>query len=554
MLENSSGLTATGGLMGTPAYMSPEQGQGLQVDSRSDVYSLGVVVFEMLAGKPPFEADTPMQLVFKQINAPIPELSSVRPGLPAALDDVVRRALAKDPNARYQTATDLLHDFRRAIEGKPLFNSRPAIHEVGGETIIYPEAALSDASRRSGAPTPVMAHTPSQARTPSSSVSSAPTAMQPTIIQQSSLRPLIIGIGVIIILLLVAILALVLITFSQQTPQQALPIPSVTTPPTAAAARPLIAAPTAANSYGRLSFGTTARSGDTINLRVERLRQPTSGTSYVAWLIPIEPDAPPLNLGELRVDSLGQGLLTFVDPEGRNLATLYFGVSISMERTMGGAQPQGEIVYSGRIPMRVPQALSAILVASEQGFNGRSLLDGAITEARIARQHSGLAAGSSTVGAMKTHAEHTINILRGTQIDYNNSGRGENPGRGVGVYFFLNQIDAELTAAAQAPGATIALQAQIELIRVCVANARAWSDRVIALEEILLAAESVEAVAAERVESTELMDHVIGGFDLNENGEVEPFEGECGLEQIPTYGIAVANMDLFAGALTAEGE
>jgi serine/threonine-protein kinase len=562
MLEAGSGLTATGGLMGTPAYMSPEQGQGLEVDSRSDVYSLGVVVFEMLAGKPPFQADTPMQLVFKQINAPIPELSGVRPGLPAALDEVMHRALAKDPDTRYQTATALLHDFRRAIEGKPLPNTRASIRDVGGDTIIDPDAALSAASSHSGVPTPVMGHTPPsashaaakpQTQTPSVGLYNTPTGMQPTIIQQSGLSPIIIGVGAIIILLLVAILAVVIITFSQQTPQ-ALPIPSATPPPAAAATRPPTAAPSAGSSYGRLSFGTTANSGDTINLRVEGLRQPTSGTSYVAWLIPVEPDAPPLNLGELRVDSLGQGLLTFVDPEGRNLATLYFGVSISMERMMGGSQPQGEIVYSGRMPVRVPQALNAILVASDRGFNGRSLLDGAITEARIARQHSGLAAGSSTVGAMGTHAEHTINILRGTQIDYNGNGRGENPGRGVGIYFFLDQIDAELTAAAQAPGATIALQAQIELIRVCVANARAWADRVIELEEILLAAESVEAVEAERIESTELMEHVISGFDLNENGEVEPFEGECGLEQIPTYGIAVANMDLVAGALAVMAE
>jgi serine/threonine protein kinase len=558
MLETGSGLTATGGLMGTPAYMSPEQGQGLEVDSRSDVYSLGVVVFEMLAGKPPYQADTPMQLVFKQINAPIPELSSVRSGLPAALDEVMHRALAKDPDMRYQTATALLHDFRRAIEGKPLPNTRASIRDVGSDTIIDPGAALSASGSQSGSLTPLITNTP----TPGSRFSTqAPSGVyntasgtQPTIIQQSGLSPVIVAVGVIIILLLVAILAVIIITFSGQTPQ-AVPISSATAPPTTAPTRPPTAAPATSSNFGRLSFGTSASPGDTINLRVERLRQPTTGTSYVAWLMPVEQDTAPLNLGELRVDSLGQGLLTFTDPEGRNLATLYLGVSISMEQAMDGTHPEGEIVYSGGMPTRVPQALSAILVASEDGFSGRSLLDGAITEARIARQHSGLAAGSSTVGAMGTHAEHTINILRGTQVDYNGNGRGENPGRGVGVYFFLDRIDEELTAAAEAPGATIALQSQIELIRVCVANARAWADRVIDLEEILLAAESVEAVEAERVESTDLAQRVISGFDLNENGEIEPFEGECGLEQIPTYGIAVANMDLRAGALavTAEG-
>lgn len=554
MLETGSGLTATGGLMGTPAYMSPEQGQGLEVDSRSDVYSLGVVVFEMLAGKPPYQADTPMQLVFKQINAPIPDLSSVRPGLPAALDEVMHRALAKDPDMRYQTATALLYDFRRAIEGKPPPNTRASIRDVGSDTIVDPGAALSASDSHSGAPTPLITNTPPPGsrsstqpytQTPSGIYSTA-SGTQPTIIQQSGLSPVIVAVGVIIILLLVAILAIIIVTFSQQ--PQAIPIPTATVA-TAAPTRAATAAPAPTSSYGRLSFGTTATPGDTINLRVEGLRQPTSGTSYVAWLIPVEPDAAPLNLGELRVDSLGQGLLTFTDPEQRNLTTLFFGVSISMENAMDSALPEGEVVYSGGMPARVPQALSAILVAAEDGFSGRSLLDGAITEARIARQHSGLAAGSSTVGAMGTHAEHTINILRGTQVDYNGNGRGENPGRGVGVYYFLDRIDAELTAAAEAPGATVALQSQIELIRVCVDNARAWSDRVIELEEVLLAAESVVAVEAERTESTDIAQRIISGFDLNENGEVEPFEGECGLEQIPTYGIAVANMDLRAGAL-----
>ncbi|PJF25850.1 MAG: hypothetical protein CUN53_10680, partial [Phototrophicales bacterium] len=355
MLETSSGLTATGGLMGTPAYMSPEQGQGLEVDSRSDVYSLGVVVFEMLAGKPPYQADTPMQLVFKQINAPIPDLSSVRSGLPAALDEVMHRALAKDPDMRYQTATALLHDFRRAIEGKPLPSTSASIRDIGSDTIIDSGAALPPISRdHSGsAPTPIISHTPPlgshtppqpYTQTPGGGVYSTPTAMQqPTIIQQSGLSPVIVTVGVIIILLLVAILAVIIVTFSQQ--PQAVPIPSVTTPPTAAATRPPTAAPAVTNNYGRLSFGTTTNPGDTINLRVEGLRQPTAGTSYVAWLIPVEPDAAPLNLGELRVDSLGQGLLTFTDPERRNLATLYRGVSISMEQMMDGAQPQGEIVY-----------------------------------------------------------------------------------------------------------------------------------------------------------------------------------------------------------------
>ncbi len=77
---STSALTATGGLVGTPAYMSPEQAQGLPLDSRSDIYSLGIVVFEMLTGRQPFSAETPMQLVFEHITTPVPPLRDFNAG------------------------------------------------------------------------------------------------------------------------------------------------------------------------------------------------------------------------------------------------------------------------------------------------------------------------------------------------------------------------------------------------------------------------------------------------------------------------------------------
>lgn len=115
MLEGSSNLTATGTVTGTPDYMSPEQAQGLKADQRSDVYSLGIVLFEMLTGRVPFEAETPLAVLFKQIQEPPPPLSVIRPDLPYQLEPVLLKALTKNPADRFASIEEFHEAWRRAI-------------------------------------------------------------------------------------------------------------------------------------------------------------------------------------------------------------------------------------------------------------------------------------------------------------------------------------------------------------------------------------------------------------------------------------------------------
>jgi serine/threonine-protein kinase len=112
-------LTRSGMLIGTPAYMSPEQALGERgLDGRTDVYGLGCVLYEMLAGEPPYPAATPQAAVARHLKDPVPSLRRALPGVPPALDTAVRRALAKSPAERHTTAADFARALTAALDSR----------------------------------------------------------------------------------------------------------------------------------------------------------------------------------------------------------------------------------------------------------------------------------------------------------------------------------------------------------------------------------------------------------------------------------------------------
>jgi serine/threonine protein kinase len=115
MMESSIKITASDTIMGTPAYMSPEQGAGSNVDQRSDIYSLGIILYEMVTGRVPYTAETPVAVVFKHIQDPLPSARKLNPNLPEAVEAVILKALAKSPDDRYQTAEDFVRAIQKAI-------------------------------------------------------------------------------------------------------------------------------------------------------------------------------------------------------------------------------------------------------------------------------------------------------------------------------------------------------------------------------------------------------------------------------------------------------
>lgn len=190
--------TLTGAISGTPAYMSPEQGQGERGDERSDIYSLGVILYEMVTGRVPFDADTPFAIIMKHINDPLPLPTTLNPHIQEDMERVILKAMSKSPEDRYQTAGEMSKTLREAagvtadqtLAAMPITTIAPAPR--------VKEVTVAPGLDRTSTPGPVRATEALATSTPTQAVIPATIAGLPVL-------PVALGVGALLVVCLAAL-------------------------------------------------------------------------------------------------------------------------------------------------------------------------------------------------------------------------------------------------------------------------------------------------------------------------------------------------------------
>jgi len=511
-LANATIRTASGSIVGTPAYMSPEQISGTSVDARSDIYSLGVMVYEMLAGRLPFSSDedTVASALLKHITEAPRPLPEVAPEIQA----VVFRALAKDRGERYQKASEMALELRQAL-GVPL-----ATREIDmlKASATYPTPAVLTASAV-GLP---------QARSGSNRA--------------------LWTIGIIALLIAALGIGILLGT-------DVLDDNQASSPPAASLSMDEMPE----ESFGVLGFDSDA--DERVNkamLYVTGLTPPPDGSQYEAWLLGAETRR---SIGILNVDRNGQGELGFTDAVSENLLTTFGRFEITIEPDPdSNPLPTGDGVYSGAIPSEPLLHIQHLLTAFDRTPDGGGLVTNLIHHAHLI--HDAAAALSDAqkdddLGQMKQQAEGLINLIEGVGGehfgDLDGDGDVTNPGDGFGLLpgaenagYIQSAIEHARYAAGTAT-ATSNIMHQAEYLEIAAQNLGGWAAQLRDAALSIIESDSAAEAAPHVARMVELAGWFSDGNDANGSGKVEPIQGEGGADMVLYYALRMADIPVLEG-------
>lgn len=472
---NDQTLTMEGSMVGTPAYMSPEAVLGERVDGRTDIYSIGVMLYEMVTGRTPYEGNTPLSMVVKQVHEPLPSPLAYRPDLPLPLVELIEKALSKEINGRFQTATEFLHAVQRIQNEMTAPNDSPTL---AGATLPS-EAKPTDTET-------VVKKLKNEA---SAELDSATLPSTPAWLP-------IVGAGVLLLALIVGALffvgrggneataptatsniivaaptgtrapnateTAVVVTLVQETAASQ-PIDQTSTPDSppaeTAVATPSTTLPQVdPNRTGIVAIRPLGADTTAYQLRVDRVPLPDAGTVYTLWF----GDAN----GFTRVDSDGFGFdkLRTAGTLEQNFFDAFDRVLVTLEANPDATTPSERVVFSGEYSEALLPLLQQLFVTDSGQF------DEAAGQFAIANQHFSLAQAAledSDLDEAKQHIEHMVNVLDGESGDafgdLNLDGQIQNPGNGIGVRVYNTQIGETLAAIHAAEPQTVARQSAADL-------------------------------------------------------------------------------------------
>jgi serine/threonine protein kinase len=495
--------TASGLVSGTPAYISPEQAQGLKVDHRTDIYSLGIVLYEILAGRVPFDGETNWTIIYKHIHeTPLP-IPNIQPVIQQVLD----KALAKNPDDRYQTCHDLAVDYMQAIgliaEAATL-DFTPA-----------PNIKITNQSREEPEPRPKQEVSASPRRNTVPFVIAGIAILAAMIFGASKLIPGYSGNG------LPTPTPLVMSGMETQG-VNAIPI-----------AEPL--------DVGVLRFQDGTAPGDQAVLTSNGIPQPPSGNQYEAWLVEDGAEQR-VSMGLLHLDAEGNGSITYVDPQGRNLLGMYHGVEITIEPNPdNNPNPSNTIGYTATLPptgfMHVRHLLNSFdatpgKVGFVQGLSvNTNLLQQMAQEMLTAYQ-------SNDEVTVRSTAEGMINLIAGDQSpqrkDWDNDGTTNDPSDGFGLLLngenegYIQGTFTHANLSETSADATENMKIHGEHVKIAATNISKWTPTL--RDQLILIMQTPFNATMEGMvrNSVALANQIQSGFDANGNETIEPIPGEGG--------------------------
>jgi serine/threonine protein kinase len=516
-IVHSGQQTASGLVSGTPAYMSPEQARGGKVDHRTDIYSLGIILYEMVSGRVPFEGDTAITVIFKHINEPPPPIDGISPELQSVLD----KALTKYPETRYNDCHQLMVEYHNAIGV-----------QVETDTI---HAAPTRAPR----PTPVSRD------------------------KRPALSPLWIGTGIFACACMsFALLGMLGISvysvFPQLRASQAEPTAMALEDNNTAHA-PKSVPVTGGESVGVLRFQDGSAFADQITINA-KLASPPEGSQYEAWLIDNSGERS-RSIGTLSDDGNGTYNLTFVDPQSRNLLADYSHMEITVEPNPDNSpNPSGEVAYSSGIAREALTHIRHLIVSTEETPSQIGMMDGMKKNALLIKQSAESMLAAHEAGKQKDvrkNAEVLVNLIVGSQdsshIDWDTNGAIDDPGDGYGILIngdqtgYIEGIHHHSSYSAEAGDSTPGIRLHDSHVEICIRNVEGWAIALRDVSKRIAQAPDDANNGADIRAAVALADQILNGLDINGNELIEPIEGEGGALTAYQHAYYMADMQILAG-------